>query len=106
MPTPFAPNSRYFNQVEGQATAADGSAIPYLTRRLIPAPDRFTAFDRVAVAADERVDALAAAGYGDPLQYWRICDANAVEDPGAACKDTGRRLILPLPLEVGSNGQS
>ena len=106
MPQDFAPNSRYARQPLLALAQPGGTSVPYLARRIIPAAERFTPFDSHKVQGDERVDAVAAAAYGDALQYWRICDANAVADPADTCRETGRRLVLPLPLEVSDHGQS
>jgi hypothetical protein len=116
MSTP-GPNSRYARAVARTWTAPDGEAIPYIGRRVIPDTDRYQELDRYRVrgsslSADgamtqvERIDQVGDGFYGDPLQYWRICDANCIERPAEACADDGKLLIIPLPLELSGNGDA
>jgi nucleoid-associated protein YgaU len=46
------------------------------------------------VVAGDRIDLLAARYYGDPLQSWRIADANPTLDPHALIVP-GRVLVIP-----------
>jgi nucleoid-associated protein YgaU len=46
------------------------------------------------VAAGDRLDLLAARYYGDPLQSWRIVDANGGMDPFELL-EPGRTLVIP-----------
>ena len=46
------------------------------------------------VEAGDRLDLLAHRYYGDPLQYWRIADANPTESP-ADLLERGRVLHIP-----------
>jgi hypothetical protein len=54
-----------------------------------------------AVTPGDRLDLLANRVYGDPLAFWRICDANDALDPlemlAEAAADPTRRLRVPLP---------
>jgi nucleoid-associated protein YgaU len=53
------------------------------------------------VTPGDRLDLLANRVYGDPLAYWRICDANDALDPqemlSLAAADPTQRLRVPLP---------
>ena len=49
------------------------------------------------VAQGERLDVLAHRTLGDPLQYWRICDANDVMRPTELTDEPGRAVRVPLP---------
>lgn len=77
----FGPNSRYYNAPLGTLVAPDGREIRYVKRRLIPAENRFATLGLHRVVQGERIDLIAAARLGDPLLYWRICDANPVLRP-------------------------
>lgn len=46
------------------------------------------------VVAGDRLDLLAARYFGDPLQYWRIADANPAPTPDELL-EPGRVLIIP-----------
>lgn len=102
----FAFNSRYRNVPLRTRIGADGSLETYVGRRIIPAVERYTAVGRHKVVGDDRIDRIAAEAFGDPEQYWRICDANGDSDPGKAAEPDGRLLIIPLPLEISDRGDS
>jgi hypothetical protein len=105
-PSPYSANSRYFSVALRTRTAPDGTVTQFAGRRIIPAIARYRPLDRYRTEGDERIDLLAAEFYGDAEQYWRICDANGVEDPADATAPEGRILIVPLPLEVSGNGDA
>lgn len=100
----FPPNSRYAGLAVLTRAGPDGSPETYLARRILPAPERFTAMDRVRLTGAERPDTLAAGSYGDPELWWRICDASGDADPADLTAEQGRLLVIPLPLEVSDNG--
>lgn len=102
----FPPNSRYARDAIRETTLTDGTVRDFVGRRIIPRTERFQALDRHRADGDERIDALSAERYGDPELYWRICDANGDADPGLACRPAGRLLVIPLPLEMGDNGDA
>jgi len=102
----FAPNSRYYNLPQRKTTAADGTEVAFVGRRIIPAVERYRALDRVRTKRHSRIDGVAAAAFGDPEQYWRICDANGEEEPARATEPEGRLLLIPLPLEVAQDGDA
>lgn len=99
-----APSSRYAGLVPRQRIAADGTVQTFLPRRIIPQPDRFTAFGQRRLSGTERIDDIAAEAYGDPELYWRLADALPLEDPAELLGQEGRPIPLPLPLEVSDHG--
>jgi hypothetical protein len=97
MPNNFPITSRYHEVATAELTSPTGRTIVYLRRRFIPPPERFELLHEHTVADGERVDAIAAAELGDPEQFWRICDSNAVLHPAELVDEVGRRLRITLP---------
>jgi hypothetical protein len=79
----FGPNSRYYNVPLGMNVAPDGTEIRYVKRRFIPPENQFATLGLHRVMPSERIDLIAAQRLGDPLLYWRICDANPTLRPDA-----------------------
>ena len=100
MSAEFPPNSRYQSVPVRTRTGPDGTAQTFVGRRIIPAVERYRVIDRYRTQADSRIDNVAADTFGDPEQYWRICDANGDAEPADATKPEGRLLAIPMPLEV------
>jgi hypothetical protein len=99
----FPPNSRYLASPTKVYTAADGSQIVYLARRIVPQPEAFALLHTRVVAQGDRIDNIAAAELGDPEQYWRICDANRAIFPAALTERVGRVLRITLPQGIPAN---
>ncbi len=97
----FDHTSRYYLLATAALTAPDGSVTIYVRRRFLPQGDALPLMLEAAVTPGERLDLLANRVYGDPLAFWRICDANNVLDPlqmlAEAAADPTRRLRVPLP---------
>jgi hypothetical protein len=77
--------------------AADGNVIPYLKRRLLPQGGDLAAMTTVTVTVGQRLDLIAARLQGDPLQFWRIADANDAMNPFDLTAVPGRVLRVPGP---------
>jgi len=96
----FPPSSRYFGLQTSTLTTTDGRQIAYLTRRFVPDPSKLhLVLEHLVQDQSERIDNLAAQVLGDPLQYWRICDANGVLRP-ADLVQVGARVRITLPEGV------
>jgi hypothetical protein len=95
--TPFPPTSRYHRTPIARLTSADGREIVYLKRRFVPPPERFALLQEHTVTEGERLDHIAARAFGDPEQFWRICDANGAIRPDELLEPIGRRLRITLP---------
>lgn len=102
----FPINSRYRNVALRTRTLADGTTETFVGRRIIPGMARFRPVDRHRTIDNERIDSVAAECFGDPELYWRICDANGDAEPADATRPTGRLLLIPLPLEIASDGDA
>ena len=95
-PLSFPPTSRYYGLETATLEGADGQTIVYLRRRFLPPPERFALLRDHIVAEGERLDLIAATYMGDPLQWWRIADANRALNPDELI-EIGRRLRITLP---------
>lgn len=102
----FPPNSRYATVPLRTRANANGVVDAFVGRRIIPAVERYRALDRHPTIGDDRIDGVAAEAFGDPEQYWRICDANGEAEPADATKPPGRLLVIPLPLEIADDGDA
>ena len=74
-------------------------SVRYLLRRFPPQPGSLPLLAEHVVARGDRPDLIAAAQFGDPTQFWRICDANAVIHPEDLCSDDriGGLIRIPFP---------
>jgi hypothetical protein len=97
----FDHTSRYWALGVASFDFPDGRSISYARRRFLPQGDDLPVLAEVNLAPGERIDLLANRIYGDPLAFWRICDANNAMDPldmmAEAEADLGLRLRAPLP---------
>jgi hypothetical protein len=94
--TPFPVTSRYAGLETAKITLADGREVAYVRRRFVPQPERFSTLSEEEVQTGDRVDGLAARHLGDPLQWWRLCDANGAMR-GRDLEVPGRRIRITLP---------
>lgn len=103
-PQQFAPNSRYYGVPTATLTGGDGRIVAYLTRRFVPAPESFALLKNHSVTQNERLDTIAAKYFGDPLLYWRICDANRALRPAELTETIGAELRITLPQGIQQPG--
>jgi hypothetical protein len=96
----FPPNSRYAGVPTAELNTADGEKIVYLRRRFMPDPATLVSVGEVQVQGGDRLDRLAAANLGDPIQYWRIADGNSAQLP-SDLEQPGGTLRLTLPASIG-----
>jgi hypothetical protein len=89
--------SRYYLTETAVFTDDDGREISYLKRRFIAPPHHFAEIAEHEVKQGDRIDNLAAHHLGDPLQFWRLCDANGVMRPEELTETIGRRIRITLP---------
>lgn len=96
----FAPNSRYFGVQSATFKTSDGRQVSYLTRRFVPDPSKLhLLLEHLVQDQSERIDNLAAQVLGDPLQFWRICDANGALRPADLVR-VGATVRITLPEGV------
>ena len=78
-------------------TDPDGTSreIRYAKRRFIPPADDMSVLIEHTVDQGERLDNITAKYLGDPTQFWRLCDANNVMNPGDLEK-TGQTIKITM----------
>jgi hypothetical protein len=91
----FAPGSRYERVPQAVWLERGGRRVPYVLLRTFPpvAP----AQQGVVLQDGDRLDLVSFRFYGDPEQFWRICDANRTLRPEDV-EVAGRRLSIPLAV--------
>jgi hypothetical protein len=93
----FPPTSRYYGIDTSTIEKEYGEEIIYIKRRFLPSSDRFALLQEHVVFQGERLDNITARYFGDPEQFWRICDANSAMRPDELTETIGRRLRITLP---------
>lgn len=88
--------SRYYDIEMAEYEFEDGREITYRRRRFLPGGETMATLTHYTVAAGDRLDLITAAALGDPLQFWRVCDANNVLDPNGL-EAVGTRVRVPIP---------
>ena len=102
----FPANSRYYNIKTATYVTPDGRSYAYLLRRFVPPPERFSTLQEHVVVQGDRLDNITARYLGDPLQFWRICDANRAMRPEELTEEIGRRLRITLPEGIPGNSNA
>lgn len=96
----LSPTSRYYDTPVKTLAGADGENLVYLARRFVPPGSSLAQIGIHTVVSGERLDIIAAGELGDPLAFWRICDANDAMRPDELTEQIGRRLRITLPLGI------
>jgi hypothetical protein len=100
---PVKPTSRYATVGTATLTLPDGTTVPYLLRRFVPPPERYSTVGEHRVGDGERLDVITAQLLGDPTQFWRLCDANLAMRP-VELEQPDRVLRVTLPEGIGGTG--
>ena len=93
----YPPTSRYYGLDTTTLELTPDRPIVYLTRRFVPQPERFALLQTYSVKQGDRLDNVTAQFMDDPLQFWRICDANRAIRPDDLVATIGRVLRITLP---------
>ena len=93
----FTSTSRYYGLDTASLTLEGGKTIVYLLRRFVPQPERFQLLQQHTVVQGDRLDNITARYLGDPLQFWRVCDANRAMRPEELMEEIGQRIRITLP---------
>ena len=91
----FFRGSRYEAVPEAEITTPAGRTVRYKRVRFVPETAGVLPY---TVAQGDRLDLIAWRAYGDPEQFWRICDANLAVRPDDLVEETGRLLLVPVPM--------
>jgi hypothetical protein len=96
----FERTSRYYAIKDARMTVVEGDdltrVIVYKRRRFIPPLEGTVTLVEHTVAQGDRLDNVTAHYLGDPLQFWRVCDANSVQRPDEL-EAVGRAMRIALP---------
>jgi hypothetical protein len=96
----FQPTSRYSGIPTATFTGADGRPVLYLTRRFLASPSSFALLQFHTVVEGDRLDNISNEYLGDPLAFWRICDANNAMRPDDLTALPGSRIRITLPQGI------
>lgn len=91
------PESRYYDLPDRTCHGPDGREIVYKARRLLAPPTRDRTWFHQEVAPADRPDLLAFRTLSDPALFWRLCEANGVEDPFELTSRPLTRIVVPPP---------
>ena len=103
----FDHTSRYANIETTTLTLPGGRMVSCVRRRFLPQGDQLTLLAEVRVTPGEHIDLISNRTLGDPLAFWRICDANNAMDPQAMVADVAadaNRLLRIPAARVSSAG--
>lgn len=96
----FDETSRYASIETATLTRVDADGqermLAYKRRRFVPPPSG-TVLVEHRVAAGERLDTITARYFGDPTQFWQVCDANGVLRPDDLTDEVGRTITIAMP---------
>ena len=93
----FDYTSRYDKIPDAPYVFPDGRTVTYKRRRFLPDGTTLPLLAEVAVRQGERLDLFTYRTLGDPLQFWRVADANNAMSPFSLVDRTGRLLRVPVP---------
>ena len=89
--------SRYYKIEDAQYTDGAGRVIAYKRRRFLPQGEALPLLVEVTVLQGERLDLVTYRTLGDPLQFWRVGDANNAMNPFDLVEPPGEKLRVPVP---------
>jgi len=95
----FDPSSRYANKELVSFTKVDGTEVRYVKRRFCPRGEEQQLLVEVIIQDGDRLDLITSRTIGDPMQFWRVCDANNAMNPCDLLepKRIGETLRVPIP---------
>lgn len=97
----FDHTSRYYTLQTATYDFSDGRRVSYKRRRFLPQGESLPLLTELMVSSGDRLDLLAAKTLGDPLQFWRIADANNSLHPQQLISEPGSVLRVPVPQPQG-----
>ena len=100
----FHSNSRYYNSEKKILKIQDEREISYIPMRILPSiktdnDDAKSLFSQIDIKGNDRLDLISAKIFGDPEQFWRICDVNIFLHPIELTSTLGQKILLPTLLK-------
>ncbi len=97
----FDSTSRYYNFETATLNMLDSEGnvreVKYIRRRFIPRQSDETTLVEHTIAEGDRLDNVTAKYLGDPLQFWRVCDANNAMNATELTEEVGTVVHITLP---------
>jgi hypothetical protein len=93
----FDYTSRYYPLDMVSFILPDGREVRYVRRRFLPQGETMPLLAEVTVAEGDRLDVITFRSLGDPLHFWRVCDANNAMNPIDLTAEIGRKLRVAVP---------
>ncbi len=97
----FDSTSRYasIEIASRNVTGSDGvfREVRYVRRRFIPSAKNYSVLQEHNVILGDRLDNVTADYFGDPTQFWMICDGNEAMNPFDLVSRPGTTLEIPVP---------
>ena len=93
----FDYTSRYYSLETVSFILADGREARYVRRRFLPQGEEMPLLTEVTVTEGDRLDIITFRTLGDPLHFWRVCDANNAMNPVELTTEIGRKLRVATP---------
>ena len=97
----FEPTSRYASVETATLARLDTDGRPrviaYKRRRFVPPAGGTATLVEHRYTQGERLDNITARYFGDPGQFWQVCDANEVLRPSELTEEIGRPITIAMP---------
>jgi len=93
----FEQTSRYYSLETVAFNLPDGREVRYVRRRFLPRAEDMPLLAEVTVTEGDRLDVITFRTLGDPLHFWRVCDANHAMNPVELTAVPGRKLRIANP---------
>ncbi|BAY08531.1 hypothetical protein [Calothrix sp. NIES-2098] len=93
----FDYTSRYYNLETAKLTMPDDRIVAYVKRRFLPQGKNMLLLEEISVTQGDRLDQITGRILGDPLQFWRVCDANNAMNPIDLTAEIGQKIRVPIP---------
>jgi len=93
----FEHTSRYYSLETVAFNLPDGREVRYTRRRFLPRAEDMPLLAEVTVTEGDRLDMITFRTLGDPLQFWRVCDANNAMNPVDLTAVPGCKLRIATP---------
>ena len=93
----FDYTSRYYSHDTVSVILPDAREVRYVRRRFLPQGEDMPLLTEVTVAEGDRLDIITFRVLGDPLHFWRVCDANNAMNPVELTSEIGRKLRVATP---------